>query len=139
MIDEANKILGLFNQFINNLSKEKDIDKNELMDLWNRTQNIKISKPSISYKNEKKKNKNITKLWKELTPEEKEKWKQIDFEQKYNKICPKLSPSREDHFNKKPENYLRKLVLSTMDENKIDTDITQWTKKQLVDYLCNNT
>ena len=139
MTDEANKILGLFNQFIDNLSKEKDIDKIELMDLWDKTQNIKISKPSISYKNEKKKNKNITKLWKELTPEEKEKWKRIDFEQKYNKICPKLSPSREVHFNKKPENYLKKLVLSTMEENKIDTDITQWTKKQLVDYLCNNT
>ena len=133
------------------IATDNNIDERELNTIYSKLIKIPLEKTVYAlFKKEKilqyqkkmsgmEMTQKIKEEWDNLSEDEKISFERYKFEKIYNKVIPQPLPSRYDHFMKKKPKQLKNMVLSEMEDQKINIDISSWTVEELSKWLVDNT
>jgi len=130
---------------------DNNIDEKELNAIYSKLIKIPLEKTAYAlFKKEKilqyqkkmsrtEMTQKIKEEWDNLSEDEKISFERHKFEKIYNKVIPQPLPSRYDNFMKKKPKLLKNMVLSEMEDQNINVDISNWTVEELSKWLVDNT
>lgn len=133
------------------IAMDNNIDEKELNTIYSKLIKIPLEKTAYAlFKKEKilqyqkkmsgtEMTQKIKEEWDNLSENEKISFERYKFEKIYNKVIPQPLPSRYEHFMKKKPKLLKNMVLSEMEDQNINVDISSWTVEELSKWLVDNT